>query len=295
MPRIAAISDDLHSVFADAAAIAAEYSLDGLAVRNVRGVNVIALDDAEVRSIRSAAHRRDLVISAVTSQLGRDLLLDSDDADLGARFERLADIARSLDCSLIRVFATWIGGMDPVGTWSARPRRPAPNVVVDRLQRLAEIGERTGTTLMLELEGASYVGTLAEARDVLARVDSPALAICWDVCNGWWSGEHPLKDALPLAAELPLVDVQTKDVRSDATDPDRAGLVQVDLTTGDLPYARVIDALLTAGYDGWFTAERVFHPRRPEASPELSAAIRADIDALYGLLGTTALDKKDPA
>lgn len=150
-------------------------------------------------------------------------------------------------------------------------------------------------TLMLELEGASYVGTLAEARDVLARVDSPALAICWDVCNGWWSGEHPLKDALPLAADLPIVDVQTKDVRADSTDPDRAGLVQVDLTSGDLPYAQVIDGLVAGGYDGWFTAERVFHPRRPEASAELSAAIRADIDALHRLLRPAALEKKDLA
>lgn len=295
MPRIAAISDDVHSVFAEAAAIGADYGLDGLAVRNVSGVNVLALDDSEVRDIRSAAHHRNLEISAVTSQLGRDLLVESDDSDLSDRFLRLTEVARSLDCSLIRVFATWIGGKDPVGAWSSRPPHPVPRVVVDRLQRLAELADRTGMTLMLELEGASYVGTLAEARDVLARVDSPALAICWDVCNGWWSGEHPLKDALPLAADLPIVDVQTKDVRADSTDPDRAGLVQVDLTSGDLPYAQVIDGLVAGGYDGWFTAERVFHPRRPEASAELSAAIRADIDALHRLLRPAALEKKDLA
>jgi len=294
MPRIAAISDDVHSTFAEAAALAADYGLSGLAVRNVGGRNVLGIADDEVRDIRAAAQRRDLAISAVTSQLGRDLLVHSDDSDLADRVRRLTDIANALDCSLIRVFATWIGGMDPVGAWSQRPPRPVPPIVVDRLQRLAALAERHGTTLMLELEGASYVGTLDEAREVLARVDSPALAICWDVCNGWWSGEHPIA-ALPLAAELPIVDVQTKDVRVDPADSGRAGLVQVDLSTGDLPYAHVIDTLVAGGYDGWFTVERVFHPRRPEASPVLSSAIRADIEALHRLLRATAHEKKDLA
>lgn len=136
----------------------------------------------------------------------------------------------------------------------------------------------------MELEGASHAGQVAEAHTLMAEVGSPSLGLCWDVCNGWWSGEHPVATGLGLAMHLPLVDVQVKDVRTRAGDPTRPDLVQVTLGSGDIDYATILSTLRRNNYGGWYTAERVYHPRRPEVERTLQDAIIADLRQLSSLL-----------
>jgi sugar phosphate isomerase/epimerase len=281
--RLAAISDDLSSDFADAARLAADLGLDGLGVRHVRGVNVRELDDETLAGIRRIADAHSLSISAVSSPLGRDIHLEDDDGPALSLLDRMIEAAEILGCPLVRVFATWIAGKDPLPEWWERPGR-APAVVAERMSAFAERAERAGITLMLELEGASYVGQLAEARELFAAVNSPALALCWDVCNGWWSGEAPWPVGWSIARSLPIADVQLKDVRAQPGNPDRPGYEQVVLGTGDIPYDLIVAKLMREGYDGWFTAERVYHPRRPELEEPLRAAIVADISRLRTLV-----------
>jgi sugar phosphate isomerase/epimerase len=185
----------------------------------------------------------------------------------------------------VRVFAPWIAGKDPLPQWWDRPSPDDAAEVAERMGRYADRASRAGVTLMLELEGASHVGQVAEAAALLEAVGSPSLALCWDVCNGWWSGELPWEEGWPRARSLPIVDVQTKDVRADPHDPRRPTYEQVVLGTGDVPYERIVPALLAAGYTGWFTAERVYHPRRPESEPRLLADVLADVAALHRLVG----------
>jgi sugar phosphate isomerase/epimerase len=279
--RLAAISDDLSTDFADAARLAAEVGLDGLGVRHVGGINVRDLDDSTLAGIRETADAHGIAISAVSSPLGRDLYLGDQDAPALALLDRMIEAADVLECRLIRVFATWLPGKDALPEWWERPSR-TPDEVAERMSAFAHRAERAGVTLMLELEGASYVGRLAEARDLFAAVDSPALALCWDVCNGWWSGERPWPEGWEIARELPIVDVQFKDVRSDGSG--RPRFEQVVLGDGEIPYDRIVDALAAQGYDGWFTAERVYHPRRPEHDQRLRADILADISRLKSLI-----------
>ena len=282
--RIAAISDDLSTDFADAARVAEAAGLAGLAVRNVGGINVRDLGLDQLDAIRSIADAHGLQISAVSSPLGRDSYLDDDAALDRALLERMVDVAHVLGAPLVRVFATWLPGKDALPEWADRPRA-IPPAVADRLATLAALARTRGITLMLELEGASFAGTVAEATSILHDVDSPALTLCWDVCNGWWSGEEPWEEGWPLARSLPIVDVQVKDVR---VGPDgRPAFNQVVLGEGDLPYGRILPALVANGYDGWFTAERVYHPRKPESEPQLRADILADIASLHSLLTQT--------
>jgi sugar phosphate isomerase/epimerase len=285
-PRTAAISDDLSSDFSDAARLAVAAGLEGLGVRHVRGVNIRDLPTEEVRSVRAIADAHGLAIAAVTSPFGRDLYLESDDGAAVELLERMFGYAVILGAPMVRIFAPWLRGKDPLPEWSERPDVGAvlPRLT-ERLAGYARRAERAGITLMLELEGASYVGQVAEARAVLEAVDSPALALCWDVCNGWWSGELPWEEGWPIARELSVVDVQTKDVAASDGDPRRPTYRQVVLGEGDLPYDRIVAGLLADGYDGWFTVERVYHPRRPEVETALQDDVLADIRALHRLLG----------
>jgi sugar phosphate isomerase/epimerase len=289
MPALAAVSDDLSTRFDEAAALARTAGLDGLAVRHVGGVNVAELERDDLVAVRHEADRQGLRIAAVSSPLGRGLTLPASAEALAAAealLDRMCVAAGILGTDLVRVFAGWRTGREAVATWADRPRDPAGwDAAVDLLSRLAASAHRSGVRLMVELEGASHVGTVQEASDLVAAVGSAAVAICWDVCNGWWSGEEPDGSVLDRALDLPLVDVQFKDVRSLAGDPGRAALEQVVLGEGDIRYAEIAARLIANGYDGWFTAERVYHPRRPEAEPDLRAAILDDVAALAALAG----------
>ena len=284
-PRLAAISDDLSSDFGDAARLAAELGLSGMAVRHVGGLNIGELDRSDVVAVRRTADQHGIDISAVSSPLGRDLSLDTDPAAALALLDRMLVYADVLGTNLLRFFACWIPGKEAVQDWWERPNLTAalPRLV-DRVGAFTDRAQRAGVTMMLELEGASYVGQVAEAHALMAGVGSPSLALCWDVCNGWWSGEHPVATGLGLAVRLPLVDVQIKDVRARAGDPDRPDVTQVALGSGDIDYAAIISTLRRNDYAGWYTAERVYHPRRPEVERTLQDAMIADLRHLGSLI-----------
>jgi sugar phosphate isomerase/epimerase len=293
--RLAAYSDDLHTDFAAAARLAAELGLDAVGVRNVWGRSISQLDEAEVRLVKRTADDHGLAVSVVGSPYGRGFYIDADDAQreaeaLLARMIRCADI---LQTPLIRVFALWLPGQEPLAEWPRRPRYPdCLDQLVERLTPSLRLAERAGVTMMFEVEGASYMGQVAEARQIIERLDSRAVALCWDVSNGWWSGEKPWPDGFQLAEGLPIVDVQTKDVYADSQDPTRASLERAIVGEGDLPYDRILPALIQSGYAGYITAERVHHPGKPEEDLTLQRQTLADIENLKRILAGVEVPRR---
>lgn len=285
-PYLSAFSDDLHSEFAPAAMAARARGLDGIAIRNVSGVNVVELDEPSVTGIRKTSDAHGLRISCLGSQFGRGLYLDDEELRPAAMrlLEQAFVRAEILGTTSVRVFAPWLHGQEELPEWSRRPDLTAAlPAVTDLLSPAVRLAERAGMTLMFELEGASYVGTVAEASALFASLDSDAVALCWDVCNAWWSGEQAL-DALDLALSLPVVDAQTKDALPRADDPSRPTFDRAIAGEGGVGYRTLIPALVAAGYDGWITIERVHHPLRPEDYPDLQRSTLADIDSIREIL-----------
>lgn len=118
-PRIAAVSDDLSTDFTDAARVAVEAGLDGLAVRHVGGAGVLDLDLDTVSAIRRTADAYGLAIPAVTTPIGRDLPLDADPARPAELLHRALVRAEVLGTPLVRVFAFWMPDRDAVATWAS--------------------------------------------------------------------------------------------------------------------------------------------------------------------------------
>jgi sugar phosphate isomerase/epimerase len=292
--RIGVFSDDLASEFLLACELAAEAGVDGVAVRNVGGRNVVEADDRKLRSIAAQARDHGLTIASVGSQYGRKFYRDSDSAQREAEqiLERAIVAADRFGTDLIRVFALWLPGQEPLEEWS---RRPAPEEyveeVVARLRPSVKRAEQAGVRLMVELEGASYAGTVAEAATLFEAVDSPSLVLCWDVCNGWWSGEDPVADGLPLALQLPVVDVQTKDVPAREEDPTKPTFGRAVTGTGGVGYPEILPALIDHGYSGWVTAERVHHPAKPEIELDLQQATLDDIAHIRRLVRRDVMEE----
>lgn len=283
MVRIAAINDDLSTRVEDAVHLAGAAGLDGLALRHLDGVPVDDVEPGELRRVRSLFEAHGLAVVALSSRIGRDCPVDADPSGVLSHLDRIIARCELVGTDLIRVFGPWLSGQDAVATWW---RRPAPVVdqVVAWFSPLAERAVAAGMRLMIELEGASHIGQVAEAAAVLEALGSPALSLCWDVCNGWWSGEDPVPVGLTKALTLPLSDVQFKDVRALPGHPGRPADTLVDLGAGDVDYPSIVTALVAENYQGWCTVERVHHPRRPEAESPLQQATLRDIVHLKELL-----------
>jgi sugar phosphate isomerase/epimerase len=282
---LSAFSDDLHSEFEGAAAIAADRGLDGLAVRNASGRNVVDLRESEVRRIARTAEDVGIVVTAVGSQIGRGFYLDDDEQQSKSQDDlaRALEYAEILSAPLIRFFALWLPGQEALETWDQRPDFPlCLPALVDRITPLVAMAARAGRTLMVEVEGASYVGQVAEARQLMKAIDSPALGLCWDVCNGWWSGERP-RDGWASAQGLNIVDVHTKDVPARSDDPSRPTFGRAVTGQGDVGLPWLLPELLRSGYEGTITAERVHHPLRPEEHPEVQQATLDDINGIVAI------------
>ncbi|WP_328912263.1 MULTISPECIES: sugar phosphate isomerase/epimerase family protein [unclassified Streptomyces] len=284
--RTSVFSDDFVTDFTAAARGAAELGLDGLAVRNVRGRNIKDLEPDDVRRVRRIADDHGLCVSALGSPYGRGFFLDDDGSRQEAErlLDRMLGYADLLGTRLIRIFAPWLRGHDDYAMWSDRPD------FTDCLDRLAEqlapsvrAAERAGAVLMVETEGASHIGQACETALLLERLDSPALALCWDVANAWRSGETPL-DGLTAALRLPVVDVHIKDLHADPADPAKAGTRRAVAGEGDVPYRTILPALIDHGYDGFLTVERNYHPRRPEDDPGLTSDVQSDIRNLRAIV-----------
>jgi sugar phosphate isomerase/epimerase len=285
--KLAIFSDDLAADFRTAARLAAGHGLHGIGVRNVWGRRAEQLSAQEMHELRRIAGDHGLEISALGSQFGRDVHLDDGAALKRAesRLARMAAHAAVLGTPRIRIFTLWLRGQDELSEWARRPAYPGClDALAERLAPSVAIAEDAGVTLMIELEGASYVGTVSEARQLLERVASTALALCWDVANGWWSGEPPVPDGLEAARGLPIADVQTKEVRADPADPSRASFERPVVGEGDVPYRTILRTLAERGYDGYVTAERVYHPRDPDRHPELQRDALADLAAVRALI-----------
>lgn len=288
--KLGAFNDDLHTDFAQAALFAAECGLDGLSVRAVGGRNIASLTGGEVRAIKHAADAAGIEVASIGSQFGRGFHLDDDDA-AGAALAHLETALSHADIcgtQLVRAFAGWLRGQEALPEWRRRPSYPeCLPLLVDRLTPAVRMAERQQAVLMFEIEGASYAGTIAEARLLLDALNSPAVAICWDVCNAWWSGEAP-NTGLAAFETVPIVDIHTKDVPARADDPGVASFGRAVVGEGDVGYPHLLPEVIRRGYDGWITAERVHHPLKPEDHPEAQQATLADITALTTIVRKTA-------
>src|SRR4051794_29311532 len=139
--------------------MAAEQGLDGLAIRAVGGRNVADLDDAELPAIRRAADDHGLQVASIGSQFGRGLYVGDEDSQRRAMQHLVRAIRAAEVCgtSLVRAFAAWLPGQEPLTEWRRRPPYPqSVGPVVETLEPAVRLAERAGVTLMFELEGASF-------------------------------------------------------------------------------------------------------------------------------------------
>jgi sugar phosphate isomerase/epimerase len=171
--------------------------------------------------------------------------------------ERSIDLCKRFDSPYIRIFSFWRRG-------SLTPE--IEERIVSALMTPVEVAQRAGVTLLLENEGACYLGTGKETARVVEKVGSPALKMVWDPGNAFFAGERPYPSGYESAAAH-VAHIHIKDARAN----DRGELEWAVVGEGEIDYVGHFKALKEAGYDGAVSLET--HFRVPSGDLEESSRL----------------------
>jgi sugar phosphate isomerase/epimerase len=171
------------------------------------------------------------------------------------------DLAASLECPLVRVFAFE----------SPAAERPAATVerIAHRLTQLADHAHRTGVRIALE-NGGSFCRA-AEIATIIDAVNSPLLGACLNIAVSSAAGDSPAAAINALGPRL--FSVRIKDLRAGRPVP---------LGEGDVPLRAAIDALRARGFSGpvVFEHDAAWLPGLDAAAAALPAAARTLFDCI---------------
>src|SRR6185437_13876943 len=90
-------------------------------------------------------------------------------------FKRALDIAKTLECDLVRVF-----------TFLRRPAALDESTlkrIVEHLRKLLEIASGSGIRIGVENESSCIIGTGDETLRLIAQLPDKQFGIIWDPCN----------------------------------------------------------------------------------------------------------------
>ncbi len=151
------------------------------------------------------------------------------------------------------------GPVEPGGSWSAALR-----LFVEHLKPVAEHAEKEGVLLLVEPEPGLLVETADQFLELMQHIDSPAVALNFDVGHAYCVGDDP-------ATTIPRV---ARYIRHFHLEDIAATRVHHHLVPGEgaIDFAAVFKAIRAIGYDGWVTIELYPYVDDPDAAARTALA-----------------------
>ncbi|MBD3181877.1 TIM barrel protein [Candidatus Poribacteria bacterium] len=195
MFRKCIFADEVSKDFDEAVRLCRDNGAEYIEVRGgIWGKNVTNIDDVDIKKMQDVLDKYDMKIGAIGSPFGKCSFEEEDYQKHMNFLPGLIELAHIFDTKIIRMFAFWV----PKGLRGSDKDRPNIDDYIDeiasRLKPAADLAEKEDVILALETEGATMVGTCAEARTVIDGVNSNAIRVAWDVNNSWHCGELPYPD-----------------------------------------------------------------------------------------------------
>lgn len=176
-------------------------------------------------------------------------------------FPALAGAAAQLGIPVVTLSS---GTRNPDNMWQTHPENTTEQAWTDSaesLAQLAELASAAGILVAFEPEHSNIVSTAAQARTMLEQIGSASLRIVFDAAN-LIDVDHldpqTVRETIRTSAETLAGDIALAHAKELLPDRSPAAPGQ-----GVLPWADVVEALTTAGYDG----PLVMHGLAAEAVP----------------------------
>lgn len=295
--QLAAITDEISQEFEHALDVLLEYGATGAELRGLWGTNIADLSDEQAARAKAALRARNLkTVCLATPFYKCDLFTEETPTEENAErrmhlakprdmeqqlemLRRCIHLAHEFDTDLLRVFTFW---KKDLYTPEIEQR------IVDAFAEPVAIAAKEGVTLVLENEGACFVGTGAEAARIASEIDSPHLKICWDPGNAFCAGEQPFPDGYE-AVKPWIAHIHIKDCIVAET-PDRGSQPKFCIVgEGVLDYPAQFAAFKRDGYSGYVSLETHYIPATgsgPDGKGTPEEGSRPCLAALQRFIGT---------
>jgi len=230
--------DEISHDFSEQCGVAAGLGLRYVEVRSAWGINILDLDDAQLRTLREILAEHGLSVSSIGSPIGK-ISIDDEFAPHLERMRHAIEVADTLGAPYIRLFSFFI----PAGTDPDSRREE----VLSRMSGLAEVAASSDVILLHENEKDIYGDIPRRCLDIVTSVASARLQLAWDSANFVQVGVRPFTDGYEMLR--PYVGyIQIKDALLADGSVVVAG-------AGDGEVVETIRALRGDGFDGFFSLE----------------------------------------
>ena len=230
--------DEIDDDFAVQCQVAAGLGLRYAEVRSAWGINILDLDDDQLRRVRELLAEHGLQVSSIGSPIGKIGIGDDFEPHL-ARMRHAVEVAKLLQAPYLRLFSFFI------------PEDENPDdhrvEVLRRMRALADVAEEGGVIAVHENEKEIYGDIPRRCLDIVTSVNSPNLKLAWDPANYVQCGVRPFTEGYAMLRPH-TVYIQIKDaLLADAS--------VVVAGAGDGEVAATMRALRDDGFDGFFSLE----------------------------------------
>lgn len=244
------ISDEVSQDLPVLRAFVREFKLPGIELRSFSGRAFKDLTREDVAAIRAAAKEDGWKIFGCSTPVFKCELDDAAGTQAHREiFKRSLDVARSLDCDLLRVF-TFLRQPNPL-----EPKRL--DRVAEGIMGLVELAKGSGVRIGIENEHSCFVATVEEMEAVLSRVPDASVGAIWDPCNVLYvpgaAVPHP-SDLVRLGKRLFHLHVKDAVRRSPANS---SALIAVGMPigTGEVDWRSHVRVLQASGYESMLSLE----------------------------------------
>ena len=251
MYRRAVISDEISQDLEVAAAMARDYGLDAVELRNVWGARADELDEAAVGRASEILAAHGLAVAAIAAPFLKASIDDTAEYREHIRiFGRACRVARAFGTDLVRAFTFW----------KDRPLEEIYGRIVELFAEPIRIAEGEGVTIAVENEASTFIATGEQLARLLADVGSPRVKALWDPGNAYYDELH--EQAYPVGYDALGGQIAHVHVKDCAANPETGRLEWVVLGKGELDIAGQLRALDEDGYEGYVSLETHYRPKQ---------------------------------
>lgn len=242
MYKTSVITDEISQSLPEAAALSAEYGLQGLEIRSINEKNPFQMNADDLREVKRVADDYGLAIAAVSAPMYKCDLSDLDTrAQHEKAFRAMLETMQTWNTKLIRCF-TFFNAHDG-GACLER--------VAELYQPIADLAEQAGMTVVLESEPSVNTGNIATLVKFLKMVDRKSVQAVFDPGNEICDPDAPAP--YPNGYELLrpwLRHVHVKDMKHSSD-----SFLPAVIGEGDVDFAGIFASLRRDRYDGWLSLE----------------------------------------
>lgn len=244
------IADEVSQDLPVLRAFVREFKLPGIELRSFSGRAFKDLTREDVAAIRAAAKEDGWKIFGCSTPVFKCELDDAAGTQAHREiFKRSLDVARSLDCDLLRVF-TFLRQPNPL-----EPKRL--DRIAEGIMGLVELAQGSGVRIGIENEHSCFVATVEEMEAVLSRVPDASVGAIWDPCNVLYvpgaAVPHP-SDLVRLGKRLFHLHVKDA-VRRTPANSSALIAAGMPIGTGEVDWRSHLRVLQASGYQGMLSLE----------------------------------------